>query len=360
MERRWIWKGSMLGLFCTAAQLSPHAAFAEEASATETAAARSLAIEGLKLAQSGNCVDATPKLERAEKLYHSTVVAGRLGECYVSLGRLVEGTEILRRTLREPLPAEPTPALTKGLERAQRVLDSAKPRIAGLTIKIVAVDDLVVKVDGEPVPAALLDTEIPSDPGEHGVEATAPGFSRATARVSMGEGERRTVTLTLTRDPEAVRAAAVIPKATSVKAVQAPPAAPAVQRAHDDAPASAKPNRVPAFVALGLGAATIGAGAVMGTLALTQHQELEKACTGGVCPPDKADDLDAAKRLGTFSTVAFGVGAAGVVLGTVLLFTASSGDADRADVAHNSRRFAGLSRPRAALGPTSIQLGADF
>lgn len=348
----------MLGLFCTAAQLSPHVAFAEEASATETAAARSLAIEGLKLAQTGNCVDATPKLERAEKLYHSAVVAGRLGECYVSLGRLVEGTEILRKTLREPLPADPTPALTKGLERAQRVLDSAKPRIAGLTIKVVVVDDLVVKIDGESVPAALLDTEIPSDPGEHGVEATAPGFSRATARVSVGEGERKIVTLTLTRDPDAVRAAAPPAAAAGAKVAQPPPAAPATQRAHDEAPA--KPNRVPAFVALGLGAATIGAGAVMGTLAMTQHQELEKSCTGGVCPPDKADDLDAAKRLGTFSTVAFGVGAAGVVLGTVLLFTASSGDADHADRAHESRRFAGLSRPRAALGPTSIQLGADF
>jgi hypothetical protein len=358
MERRWISMGSMLGLFCTAAQLCPHVAFAEEASATETAAARSLAIEGLKLAQTGNCVDATPKLERAEKLYHSAVVAGRLGECYVSLGRLVEGTEILRKMLREPLPADPTPALTKGLERAQRALDSAKPRIAGLTIKVVAVDDLVVKVDGEPVPAALLDTEIPSDPGEHGVEASAPGFSKAIARISVGEGERKTVTLTLTRDPDAV--AAPVAKAAGVSTAHPPTAAPAAQRTSEQPAVSAKPNRVPAFVSLGLGTAAIGAGAFMGTLAMNQHKELEKSCVDGVCPPDKADDLDAAKRLGTFSTVAFGVGAAGVVLGTVLLFTASSGDADHAHGAQSSRRFAGLSRPRAALGPTSIQLGADF
>ncbi len=352
--------GSMLGLFCTAAQMFPHVAFAEEASATETAAARSLAIEGLKLAQSGNCVDATPKLERAEKLYHSAVVAGRLGECYVSLGRLVEGTEILRKMLREPLPADPTPALTKGLERAQRALDSAKPRIAGLTIKVVVVDDLVVKVDGEPVPAALLDTEIPSDPGEHGVEASAPGFSKAIARINVGEGERKTVALTLTRDPDAVAVAAPVAKAAGASTAHQATAATATERAPEQPPASAKPNRVPAFLSLGLGTAAIGAGAFMGTLAMNQHKELEKSCIDGVCPPDKADDLDAAKRLGTFSTVAFGVGAAGVVLGTVLLFTASSGDADHAHGAQSSRRFAGLSRPRAALGPTSIQLGADF
>jgi hypothetical protein len=360
MERRAFWKGSILGLFCTAAQLSPHSVFAEEASATETAAARSLAVEGLKLAQSGNCVDAAPKLERAEKLYHSAVVASRLGECYVSLGRLVEGTEILRKTLREPLPAEPTPALTKALERAQRVLDGAKPRIAGLTIKVVAVDHLIVKVDGEPVPAALLDTEIPSDPGEHGVEASAPGFSKATTRVSVSEGEKKLVTLTLVRSPDAVPAAAPV-VAAGAPSTRQPSAAPTEPPASEGTASRSpsKPNRVPAFVALGLGAATVGAGAVMGTLAMSQHKDLEPVCPNGVCPPDRTDELDAAKRLGTFSTIAFGVGAAGVALGTVLLFTASSGDADHGSQ-RKSRSFAGLSKPRAAVGLTSIQLGADF
>src|ERR1041384_4356676 len=98
-----------LGLFCTVAQMYTTPARAEEASAAETAAARALAVDGLKLAQAGDCAGAAPKLERAEKLYHSAVVASRLGECYVSLGRLVEGTEILRRMLREPPPADATP-----------------------------------------------------------------------------------------------------------------------------------------------------------------------------------------------------------------------------------------------------------
>ena len=100
----------------------------------------------------------------------------------------------------------------------------------------------------------------------------------------------------------------------------------------------------------------------MGSLALGKHEDLERACPGGVCPPELADDLAAAKRLGTFSTIAFGVGGAGVVLGTVLLFTSSSSssDADHASPGQKSRTFAGLSRPRAAIGLTSIELGADF
>ena len=81
-------------------------ASAEEDSAAETAAARGLAVDGLKLAQAGKCEEAIPKLEHAEKLHHSAIVLSRLGECQVTVGKLVEGTEMLRKVLREPLPAK--------------------------------------------------------------------------------------------------------------------------------------------------------------------------------------------------------------------------------------------------------------
>src|SRR6478609_1201331 len=207
MKRRAHPLAMTLGLFCTVAQLYAPIVRAEDASAAETAAARALAVDGLKLAQANNCVEAVPKLERAEKLYHSAVVASRLGECYVNVGRLVEGTEILRKVLREPQPGEPTPALSKALERAQKVLDAAKPRIAGLTIKVAAVQEMSVKVDGTLVPGALIDTEIPVDPGDHAVEVAAPGFIKSGSRVTVAEGEKKSVTLTLARDPNAPVAA---------------------------------------------------------------------------------------------------------------------------------------------------------
>jgi hypothetical protein len=353
---------SMLGLFCTS-QLSTRWATAEDASAAETAAARSLAVDGLKLAQSGNCAEAVPKLERAEKLYHAPVVASRLGECYVSLGRLVEGTEILRKVLREPQPAEPTPALTKALERAQKALDAAKPRIAGLTVKVAAVSDLTVKVDGNAVASALLDTEIPSDPGDHTVEASAPGFLKSSTRISVSEGERKTVTLTLTRDPYGSTAAAASPAASSPSTTSpsSRAAPPAETPASSAAQVSARPpNRTAAYLALGLGAAGIGVGSVLGVMTVKQHDDLQSSCPSDTCPKDQQQDLDAAKRLGNFSTVAFGVGAAGLVLGTVLYFTAGPSSVDHARATPKPRKLVGLSNPRAALGPTHIQLGADF
>jgi pyruvate/2-oxoglutarate dehydrogenase complex dihydrolipoamide acyltransferase (E2) component len=317
----------------------------------------------LKLAQANNCSDALPKLERAEKLYHSAVVASRLGECYVNVGRLVEGTEVLRKVLREPQPADATPALVKALDRAQRTLDAAKPRIAGLTIKIAAVQDMRVKLDGNIVPSALLESEVPTDPGEHNIEATAPGFLRSATRVSVGEGEKRSVSLTLSRDPNA--AATAPPAAEAVNgqaaAARAKSSAEPEQSALAPAtPAAARePNRTAAYASLGIGVAGIVTGGVLGFMAIGEGKDLRNQCPNDVCPADQQAAIDSAKRLGNFSTVAFSVGGAGLLLGTVLFFTASPSNVDRAQP-RAKPRFAGLSQPRLAVGPTQIQLGADF
>jgi hypothetical protein len=353
---------STLGLFCTVAQLYAPTVRAEDASATETAAARALAVEGLKLAQANNCAEALPKLERAEKLYHSSVVAGRLGECYVSVGRLVEGTEVLRKVLREPQPADATPALTKALDRAQKTLDAATPRIAGLTIKIAAVQDMRVKLDGNVVPSALLDSEVPADPGEHNIEVTAPGFLKSGSRLNVSEGEKKSVTLTLARDPNApLPSPAATPAPTSgagpVAASSPTEAAPV---APGPRPASAStPNRTAAYVALGFGVAAVATGGTLGYMTMTKKTDLQGQCPGGVCSQSQQGDLDAARRMGTLSTIAFGVGAAGLVLGTVLFFTAAPSNVDHAQ-ATPKPRFAGLSQPRVAIGPTQIELSADF
>jgi len=335
---------------------------AEDASAAETAAARSLAVEGLKLAQAGDCTAALPKLERAEKLYHATVVASRLGECYVNVGRLVEGTEILRKLLREPQPADATPALSKALDRAQRALDAAKPRIAGLTVKVAAVQDMSVKLDGVVVPSALVDTEIPTDPGEHSIEVSAPGFLKSSTHIKVAEAEKKSVTLTLTRDPNAAVVVAPPSDAAAHQANPTSPTNPAPQPALPGERGALLPpptNHTAAYVSLGVGAAGVVAGGVLGMLTLKQHKTLQGQCPNDVCPPDKQADLQSAKTLGNFSTIAFGIGGAGLALGTVLLFTGGSSTSDHAQLAPRAR-FAGIASARVAVGPGQLMLDGDF
>src|SRR5271155_3015531 len=56
----------------------------------EIAAARDLDREGVKLARTGNCADAVPKLERARELYEAPVIpAVALGDCLIRLGKIV-------------------------------------------------------------------------------------------------------------------------------------------------------------------------------------------------------------------------------------------------------------------------------
>jgi len=338
-------------------------AHAEEDSATEIAAARSLAVDGLKLAQSGKCDEAIPKLERSEKLHHSAIVLSRLGECKVSEGKLVEGTEMLRKVLREPLPANPSPALSKAYERAQIVLDQAKPKLAGLTVSIAVPQgaELKLTVDGAVVPNTLVDSELPADPGEHVVEASAPGYLKASTRVTLGSADKKTVTLKLEADPNAPAPTPVNPGA-DVNPAPAAQAATAAAVATPNAPPEAprkSPSKAPAYAAWTAGAIGVGVGTVFGVLAMKGKQDLEGQCQGNSCPPNSSGDVDAAKLKGNISTVAFAVGGAGLVLGTVLYFTIGSSSSE-AHASAPARNFAGLTRGRAMIGPGSVQLAADF
>ena len=351
----------------------------EEPSSAETAAARGLAVEGLKLADSGRCSEAVEKLARAEKLHHSAIVQSRLGECQISLGKLVDGTENLRKVLREPVPPNPSPALTKARERAQTALDGAKPKIAFLMISVKGLKDVstaTVTVDGESVPAALLDADRPTDPGEHVIEASAPGYLKASARVSVKEAERKAVSVRLDADPNAVAAAPppgpAEPPTGAQHLQQREPTPPAPSRdsrfaVGGDTSASGAPNRTGAYIAWAVGGVALAVGAGFGAVAMKLKDGLN--CEGNVCQDSESNrnNFSDAKTYGNVSTAGFIVGGVGVALGAVLFFTASgstsgSSSAVRSAGAAPPSRPTGLSalEPRAYIGVGQIGLAGSF
>ncbi|MEO8903238.1 MAG: hypothetical protein ABI488_13970 [Polyangiaceae bacterium] len=335
---------------------------AEEDSAAETAAARTLAVDGLKLAQAGKCEEAIPKLERSEKLHHSAIVLSRLGECEVSQGKLVEGTEKLRKVLREPLPTSPSAALSKAYDHAQNTLDLAKPKIAGLTISVAgpASTDLHLTVDGQVIASTLLDSELPANPGDHVIDASAPGFLKSTGRVTLGVADKKTISLKLEVDPNAP---APVPAVTGDDAkanlaqqtAQTQSMLPRAALAMPAAPPPA-PSHAAAYVSWGVGLVGVGVGSAFGLIAMRDKHAL--SCDSNVCPASARDSVDTAKRSGNISTIAFGVGGAGLLIGTILYF--SVGGSSDTQAASTPSHFAGLSRGRAMVGPGSVQLAADF
>jgi hypothetical protein len=332
-----------------------------EDDAAETAAARSLAVEGIRLADAGKCADAIEKLARAEKLHHAPIPLSRLGECQIAQGKLVDGTENLRKVLREPLPPNPSPALTKARERAQAALDAAKPKIAFLTITVKGPPNntaTTVTVDGQPVSSALLDTERPSDPGEHVIEATAQGFLKGTAKVTLGTGDKQSVTLKLESDPNYVPPAP--PSEPGAGATRGAGSFEANMLAGRDAGTSggsySAPNRVPAYVVLAIGGSALVVGGLFGAVALKGKNDLENSCVHNQCSDAYDGQLKSAKLAGTVSTIAFIAGGVGIAAGTVLYFTAGSGSSERSGRASQAPRIA----PRAFVGLGQVGLGADF
>jgi hypothetical protein len=356
--------GSAL-LTCLLIETIPIRSALAEDDAAETAAARTLAVDGLKLADAGRCAEAIEKLARAEKLHHAPIVLGRLGECQITQGKLVDGTENLRKVLREPMPANPSFALTKARERAQTTLDAAKPKIAILAISIKGPRDnsaVTVTVDGQSVSSALLDAERPTDPGEHVVEATAQGFLKASSRVIVGPGDRQSVNMKLDPDPNAPATlpadAPNAPARTGSTSELGAPAARDTGATTAGTGGASAPNHSGAYISWAFGGAALAVGAGFGAIAIKDKNDLASSCKANVCPVEVEGKLNSAKTAGTISTIGLGLGAAGVVLGTILYFTAGSGTST-GNRAQSPRAASGW-KPRAWVGVGQAGFGADF
>ncbi len=347
-------------LTCVAVLAYPTLSYAQgDADAAETAAARTLAVEGVKLAQADKCSEAVDKLERSQKLKHSPIVLSHLGECQVKVGRWVEGSESLRKLLREALPENATPALSAAYESAAATLRDVKPRIPSMKIMLDLPPntEFTVKVDGKEVADSVVGVALPTDPGDHTIEATAPGFLKASSTVKLQPASAALVELELKPDPTAkVQAAALAapPASTPARAAPRLPAqAPPARATH-----GSNPGRVLAWVSYGVAAVGLGTGIVFGQSAMSDEKSLRSSCPGRVCTLEQQDALDFAKTKGTIATVGFAVAGGGAILGTVLLLTssASSGNAR----ATKPEGIAGISRPRALLGIGGVALAGDF
>lgn len=300
-------------VLCTGLSLFAFAstAHAEEPAAADVAAARALGQEGMKLADAGNCADAVDRLTRAEKMYHAPTTLARLGECQIATGKVVEGTENLNRVIREVLPANAPPPFFAAQERAKTLYAEAKPKIAMLKIAVAVQPGVepIVTIDGERVPVANLNTNRPTNPGTHQIEATAAGFKKTSQKIQLAEGGADSVALTLEADPNA-------PKEERVgeKPLVAPPAEPEPQK---------KSSVVAPVVAFGVGAAGLAVGAIFGAMAMGKKGELEDVCGPNrtACPASSQSDLDSGKTFGTVSTIGFVVGGVGVAAGAVMLIT---------------------------------------
>jgi tetratricopeptide (TPR) repeat protein len=332
----------------TAALSGAHAQAVDQNDPAVIATARELAISGVKLAQDGQCAEALPKLERAEKLHHSQIVLTRLGDCYIKLGQFTAGIESLRTVLREPLTESASETLKQAYAEAGNLVEANKPKLAKLTIKVAGVESttqVALTIDNKSMPSALLGAAHVSDPGEHNVSVSAAGYLPASRKIVLIPGAEESVLLTL--EPDLV-AQAELQRAQLQAQTSNVSAAPENALSSADTTASS-PSHWPAYVTWGASAVALGVGVGFGFAALENRQSLEERCPNKLCPPDAEELLNTSRTNATISTIAYGAGVAGLAVGVLLFWLESSGDDAASGGAH-------AAAPRVRLAPHGLSV----
>jgi hypothetical protein len=282
-------------LICVAA--TPVAAHAQSGP-QERAAAETLFQESKKLMNAGKVPEACRKLEESQKLDPRAGTLITLAMCHRKEGRVATAWVEFQEAL----------ALAKKAGRMDRValaqkelneLEPKLPRLAVAVPKTSFLPGLVVRRDGEEIGAALWDTAVPVDPGEHTFEASAPGRKPWHSKAEIREGEETRVSVPL------------------LEALPPPPPA-------SSAPVAKPRSYAGVLIAGGVGVAAIGIGAYFGMRAISKRSSSDEHCHGSLCDPEGVDLNRQAKASANVANVAFGVGIVGIGVATWLLLSGSS------------------------------------
>lgn len=244
----------------------------------QRAGARTLATEGAQAFNEGRFKDAVDLFSKAESLVHAPPHLLFMARAHTKLGQFVKAREAYLKIVKEQLAPNAPQAFRDAQASADEERKQVEPHIGKLTVKVEGAEsakDLNVQIDGQPFPSVLLGVPQPMDPGEHSVTATATGFKAAPATATLKDAGQGSVTLKLEVDPSAAAAAA--PAATT------PTNAPTLSLGPSGAPSSdsgtAKPNglRTGAYIGLGVGAVGLVLGTVFVAKSAANRSDANKA-----------------------------------------------------------------------------------
>jgi hypothetical protein len=320
----------------------------------QRAAARQLATDGAQAFNEGRYQDAVDSFTKAESLVHAPPHLLYLARSYEKLGQLVKAREAYLKVIKENLPANAPQAFHDSQSKAAEEVKAIEPRLAGLAVKVEGGEggkDLAVLVDGVPIPAVLIGVSRPIDPGEHKIEGGADGFRAEPQTVTLAEGEKKAIVLTMLADPNAKSPAPSAPPpeaapiiATSAPASNTPPAADQGVNSGEDKSGL----RIGSYVAFGVGVLGLGAGTFFTLQSASKRNDAdekfeecggESGCFNGNPLSKEVSDLDDdASSAQTLGIIGFAVGGVGLAAGTVLFIMSADSKEETASV----RPYVGL------------------
>jgi hypothetical protein len=287
--------------------------------------ARAIAQTGAHYFDLGAWEKARDHFHRAYQLVPAPTLLLMEARSLVALGRLVDAVDVYGRAAATPLQADANEAYRRAVRDAAIELAQLFPRVP--RVRVVSREPLVkLSVDGLEVPVSRLHDPVPVDPGTHVVDAASDLGATVRETFAVTEGEVHTLTL------------------------EAPPSKLA---AH---PPEGGPTMSVGWLTLGTGVFAVVVGGTTGLLASDHKAKLDAACPAGACPPSAASDFEDYHTLRTASTVAYGVGAVGLVAGVALLLSAKGDPRGAASKANVPMRVV----PSAAKHQAGLSVAASF
>jgi hypothetical protein len=276
------------------------------------AEARALAVDGRAAYGSGEYERALVLFRKAYGLLPAPTISIYEARALARLARLVEARDVYKRTAESAVDADAPQQFERAVEEAKAELTAIELRIPKVALVVMGepgpASHQSVFLDGIMVPSSELGIERSLDPGQHHVVVRRPGLPDASRDFVLSEAQTERVELW----------------------VDASPGGKPPEARHEAPPPSdtgVPPRRIVAYGALGLGAAGLGTGIIVGLVAGGRHSDAERGCPGQQCVSGSAgaEALDDFRALRTVSTVGYVVGAVGLGTGITLLFTEASG-----------------------------------
>jgi hypothetical protein len=289
----------------------------------ERAGARAAAEAGANRFDEGQWQEAITLFEKAESLVHAAPHLLYIARAQEKLGHLVEAREAYLKITREPVQAKAPAAFRSAHSAAEAEAAALEPRIPYLSVSVQGAGELPVRVmmDGAEVPQGLVGVPRPMNPGTYGFQAFAAGNQSNPSSITLREGAKETVILTLQSEPKTSAAPAGEAKRQSLFVDSTESGVP------DSGGGGMNGLVVGGIVGLGVGVA----GGVLGTVfaldsgskrddadALCNQAPPAPACPSGARAQvsDLDDQASAAK---TRAIVSYVVGGVGLATGATLL-----------------------------------------
>jgi tetratricopeptide (TPR) repeat protein len=273
--------------------------------------AEALFVQGRTLMQQGKYAEACPKFEASQRLDPGVGTLLNLGDCYEKNGEIAKAWARFREAA-----ALATSAGQRDREQIARQRAAAlEGKLAKLTLT--APPGTEVKLDGARFDPAVWGTAVPVDPGDHTIEASAPGKKPFSSRVTVASSAATRVEIPALEDASPGVAPTPIPAPTPT-----PAPVTTVNASADRSTGSTQ--RTLAILSLGVGVVGLGVGTALGLMSSSKWDQAKQGCTPAGCDAESRKRGEDAGTLADISTVGFVAGGVGVVAAAVLWFTAPS------------------------------------